>query len=96
MISGHRTAYGRPFFDFDLLKFGDRIEIETAIGIHIYEVRDSFIVKPTDVWVTDDREGGWLTLTTCNPKFSARERFIITAELISGPNAAYISFLTQS
>ena len=58
VISGHRTTYGRPFFDFDLLKFGDHIEIETAIGTHIYEVRDSFIVKPTDVWVTADREGG--------------------------------------
>ena len=93
VISGHRTTYGRPFFDLDQLKPGDRIEIETAIGTHLYVVRDSFVVKPTDIWVTEDREGGWLTLTTCNPKFSARERLIITAELVEGPNAAYISLL---
>ena len=93
VISGHRTTYGRPFFDLDQLKPGDRIEIETAIGTHLYVVRDSFVVKPTDVWVTEEREGGWLTLTTCNPKFSARERLIITAELVEGPNAAYISLL---
>ncbi len=93
VISGHRTTYGRPFFNFDQLKPGDRIEIETAIGNHLYVVRDSFVVKPTDIWVTDDREGGWLTLTTCSPKFSARERLIITAELVEGPNAAYISLL---
>ena len=93
VISGHRTTYGRPFFNFDQLKPGDRIEIETAIGTHLYVVRDSFVVKPTDIWVTEDREGGWLTLTTCNPKFSARERLIITAELVEGPNAAYISLL---
>ena len=79
--------------DSDQLKPGDRIEIETAIGTHLYVVRDSFVVKPTDVWVTEEREGGWLTLTTCNPKFSARERLIITAELVEGPNAAYISLL---
>ena len=95
VISGHRTTYGRPFFNFDQLEPGDRIEIETAIGIHVYVVRDSFVVKPTDVWVTDDREGSWLTMTTCNPKFSARERLIITAELVEGPNAAYISLLLE-
>ena len=63
--------------------------------LHVYVVRDSFVVKPTDVWVTEDREGSWLTMTTCNPKFSARERLIITAELVEGPNAAYISLLLE-
>lgn len=93
VISGHRTTHGRPFFDFDLLRPGDRIEVETAIGTHVYEVRESLIVAPTDVWVTDDKAGGWLTLTTCNPKFSARERLIISAEMIEGPNLAYIQDL---
>ena len=41
MISGHRTTYGRPFFDFDLLVPGDTIEVETSIGTHVYEVRES-------------------------------------------------------
>jgi sortase A len=93
VISGHRTTYGRPFFNFDQLVEGDRIELETAIGTHVYVVRENFIVQPTDVWVTDDRSGGWLTLTTCNPKFSARERLIVTAELVEGPNAEYINVL---
>jgi sortase A len=93
VISGHRTTHGRPFFDFDLLQPGDRIEVETSIGIHVYEVRESLIVAPTDVWVTDDKAGGWLTLTTCNPKFSARERLIISAEMVAGPNLAYIEDL---
>jgi sortase A len=91
VISGHRTTHGRPFHDFDLLVPGDMVEIETAIGTHVYEVRESFIVAPTDVWVTDQRDGGWLTLTTCNPKYSARERLIVTAELVSGPNAEYVA-----
>ncbi|HZD22812.1 MAG TPA: sortase, partial [Acidimicrobiia bacterium] len=56
VLSGHRTTYGRPFFDFDLLEEGDRIEVESAIGTHVYVVRDVLIVKPTDVWVTDLRE----------------------------------------
>ena len=94
VISGHRTTYGRPFFDFDQLQPGDIIEVETAIGIHTYQLREEwFVVKPTEVWVTDDRVGGWLTLTTCHPKFSARERLIVTAEMVDGPNLGYIRLL---
>ncbi|HSJ28746.1 MAG TPA: sortase [Acidimicrobiia bacterium] len=90
VISGHRTTYGAPFHDLDILVDGDRIEVDTAIGTHVYEVRESFVVKPTDIWVTDPLPGGWLTLTTCEPKYSARERLIIQAELVDGPNAEVI------
>jgi sortase A len=89
VISGHRTTYGRPFFDFDLLEEGDQIEVETTIGTHVYVVREIQIVAPTAVWVTDPRAGGWLTLTTCNPKFSARERLVVWAEMVEGPNAEF-------
>jgi sortase A len=90
VISGHRTTYGRPFFDFDLLVEGDRIEVESSSGTHVYQVREILIVEPTDVWVIDPLPGGWLTLTTCNPKFSARERLVVRAELVEGPNHDYI------
>lgn len=90
VLSGHRTTYGSPFFDFDLLEVGDPIEVQTTVGVHVYEIRDVEVVKPTDVWVTDDRPGGWLTLTTCHPKFSARERLIVWAEMVSGPNQEFV------
>lgn len=90
VISGHRTTYGRPFFDLDLLEVGDRIEVTTAIGTHVYEIREMTVVQPTDVWVTDPRPGGWLTLTTCEPKFSARQRLVVWAEMIDGPNHEFV------
>lgn len=90
VLSGHRTTYGRPFFDFDLLEPGDQIEVETVVGTHTYEIREIQVVDPTDIWVTDPRDGGWLTLTTCEPKFSARQRLIVFAEMVSGPNYDYI------
>ncbi len=93
VVSGHRTTHGRPFHDFDQLVVGDLVEIDTGIGTHVYEVRESFIVAPTDVWVTDSRPGAWLTLTTCNPKYSALERLIVTAELVAGPNVEYVQHL---
>ncbi len=108
VVSGHRTTYLAPFNRLDELEEGDPIIVETAIGTHVYVVRnpaevipaDSFLaigdgngwfaVRPTALWVTNAREGSWLTLTTCNPKYSARQRLIVVAELVSGPNYAYI------
>jgi sortase A len=89
VLSGHRTTYGRPFFDFDLLEIGDEIEVESAIGMHIYVVREIEVVQPTDVWVTNNRAGAWLTMTTCEPKFSARQRLVVWAEMVSGPNMEF-------
>jgi sortase A len=93
VISGHRTTYGRPFYDLDQLVVGDTIQVETSLGIHLYEVREVLVVLPTDVWVTEDKPGAWLTLTTCNPRFSARERLVIQAALIEGPNIEYVNSL---
>lgn len=86
VISGHRTTYGAPFHEIDDLVPGDVIEVDTAIGTHTYAVRETIIVQPTDIWVTEPREGAWLTLTTCHPRFSARQRLIVFAELVDGPN----------
>jgi sortase A len=85
-IAGHRTTYGAPFYDLDVLDPGDTIEVETALGVSIYEVRETVIVRPTEIWVTQDRPGAWLTLTTCNPRFSSSQRLVVFAEMVSGPN----------
>jgi LPXTG-site transpeptidase (sortase) family protein len=85
-IAGHRTTYGAPFYDFEVLEPGDVIEVETALGVSVYEVRETVIVRPTEIWVTQDRPGAWLTLTTCHPKLSSRQRLVVFAEMVSGPN----------
>lgn len=90
VLSGHRTTYGAPFFALDDLRAGDEIEVDTALGTHRYAVRELVIVKPTDVWVAAHRDGAWLTLTTCNPVGSARERLVVMAELVAGPNLDYV------
>jgi sortase A len=92
VMSGHRTTYGKPFFDFDLLEVGDEVEVETAVGTHLYAIREVAIVAPTDVWVADPRPGGWLTLTTCEPKFSARHRLVVFAEMVDGPNLEFVEY----
>ena len=54
----------------NLLEPGDEIIVETALGEHVFAVREALIVLPTDVWVTNPKRGAWLTLTTCHPRFS--------------------------
>jgi sortase A len=95
VISGHRTTWGMPFHELNTLDPGDRIEVDTALGTHVYEVREIHIVKPTDLWVTEPRDGAWLTLTTCHPKYSARERYVVVAQLVFGPNADVIAEMSS-
>jgi sortase A len=82
-IAGHRTTYGAPFGDLDQLARGDTISIQTLTGTWKYELtRDPFVVSPTQTEVLDPVPGeATLTLTTCNPKYSASERLIAQARL---------------
>lgn len=84
-IAGHRTTYGRPFHNLDLLEPGSQITLETPIGSCTYEVnQEPFTVTPYSQEVLDDTPGqATLTLTTCHPKGSARQRLIIKATLVS-------------
>jgi sortase A len=81
-IAGHRTTYGKPFANLDHLTVGDQIVLETPIGRHVYKVtRPPFVVGNTDFTVISQTPGHTLTLTTCHPKGSARQRLVVKAEL---------------
>ena len=85
-IAGHRTTYGKPFTNIDRLKNGDTIILETPIGSCTYEVAKApFVTTPTDFSVVaNDPAAHLLTLTTCNPKGSAKERLVVRATLTKG------------
>jgi LPXTG-site transpeptidase (sortase) family protein len=84
-ISGHRTTYGAPFFNVDKLKAGDEITLESFDTVYRYVVTELMIVKPTDVWVLNPTPYPSLVLTTCNPKYSAKERLIVFAKMVGDP-----------
>jgi sortase A len=87
-IAGHRTTYGAPFGDLDLLETGDRIFVRTVQGSFTYRVYDPrHVVKPSDVSILDPDPArpATLTLTTCNPKYSASQRLVVRAELKEDP-----------
>jgi sortase A len=88
-IAGHRVTYGRPFNLVEELVEGDAIVVETEQAWFTYRVRSTQVVTPLDVDVIAPVPGDptavpterLLTLTTCHPMFSARERFIVHAVL---------------
>ena len=82
-IAGHRTTYGKPFANLDRLAVGDDIVLETPLGRHVYRVtRPPFVVPNTDFTVIAQVPGRSLTLTTCHPKGSARQRLVVRAEKV--------------
>jgi sortase A len=80
-IAGHRTTYGAPFYRLNELNPGDRIFVTTKQGQFRFLVEEVKIVKPTQVEVLRQTEDARLTLTTCHPRYSARQRLIVTAVL---------------
>lgn len=88
-IAGHRTGWGSPFIDLDKLRKGDRIILETPSGrTYTYRVTGTKIVSPADGWVLngdpDSDAPRRLTLTTCTPKYTSRDRLIVWADQVSG------------
>jgi sortase A len=88
-IAGHRTTYGAPFGDLDQVEPGDEINLTTVQGRFVYAVTEQRVVDPGEISVLDPspdparsgRQLATLTLTTCNPRFSAETRLIIRAVL---------------
>jgi sortase A len=81
-IAGHRTTYGAPFNRLDELAVGDPIVVATTYGTFTYTVSQApFPVSPKQVEVLDTTATASLTLTTCHPKYSARQRLIVKAVL---------------
>lgn len=88
-IAGHRVTYGKPLNQIAELRPGDDIVVQTKEGYYTYTFRNFDIVLPNKVDVLDPVPGfpeyhgkdRIMTLTACNPMFSARERYVAYATL---------------
>ncbi len=98
-LAGHRTTYLAPFARLDELKPGDQIIFDTLQGEFTYivdphaaapgdEPSGHFIVKPSQVEILDQGTTNMVTLMACNPKYSARERIVVTGTLTTPPAPA--------
>lgn len=91
--AGHRTTFGRPYHQIADLVEGDPIAVRTATTWYVYRVVSHEIVMPWQVEVISPVPGlqpgeplpelthRFMTLTSCHPMFSARQRYVVHAEL---------------
>ena len=84
-LAGHRTAHGEPFSAFDALQDGDEVIVRTPKAHYVYTLVRDQIVNPRDVWVItpqvatsmlDTPSASIITLITCTPKWSTRQRWV--------------------
>lgn len=84
-LAGHRVTFGKPFNRIEELQTDDALVVRTADTWYVYKVTSTEVVTPRDVRVIlpvpnePDVEPTerFITLTTCHPMFSARERYVV-------------------
>lgn len=84
-VAGHRATHGNGFMRLNEMRTGDAIVVETRTTWYTYRVTSQSLVQPTQISVVDpvpDKPGvrptqRLITLTTCDPWYSATHRLII-------------------
>ena len=86
VVFGHRWLYKPPikntFFNLDKVTVGDRFTIIWSGKTYNYEVSRAKIVAPTEVSVLNPTKSPQVTLITCTPLFSTKQRLVIVGQLI--------------
>mgnify|MGYP001337258755 FL=1 len=80
-VAGHRTTYGAPFGNLDRVQIGETIIFQTNTNQYKYKIIEVKIVSPEDNYVLQNYGDDRITLTTCHPKFSAKQRLIVIGQL---------------
>ena len=78
-VAGHRTTYGAPFSNIDVLRRGDRVLLELPYATVEYRVTESRIVDQHELSVLESRGREELVLQACHPRFFASERYLVYA-----------------
>ena len=83
VLAAHRDyTFGTYFSRLDEVNEGDTIEVEYLGFTHSYRVIGSMVTTPDDLSVLMPAEKPILTLITCHPRGSGKERLIVRAEPI--------------
>lgn len=88
-VAGHRVTYGKPLNRIEELVVGDPLVVQTEDTWYVYTVTETLVVGPRQVDVVAAVPGlldtfpteAMMTLTTCHPMYSARQRYVVHAVL---------------
>lgn len=81
LIAAHRTTYGAWFRKVDKLTEGDDIILKFQGKNYNYKIEKVFTIEKNDWSVTEPQGYSSLTLTSCHPLGSSRQRIVVRAKL---------------
>ena len=84
VISAHRYMYTsgpKTFYNLDKVKIGDTISVMWNGKTFNYIVSDTAVVKPSAVYILSPTKKQVLTLFTCTPVFTTKNRLVVRAVL---------------
>lgn len=84
VFAGHRVTHSHPFRNIDQLEPGDLVFFYVGGSRHTYRVTGDEVVTPKALWITDATPHATATLFACHPPGSARYRFVVRMELVTG------------
>ena len=85
VVIGHRYAKLPPnkdtFFNLDKVKVGDKIEVIQNNSQFTYIVTETKVVEKNDISVLQDYSDYRITLITCSPLWTSKQRLVIVGKL---------------
>lgn len=85
VVIGHRYAKLPPnkdtFFNLDKVKVGDKIEVIQNNNQFTYIVTETKVVEKNDISVLQDYSDYRITLITCSPLWTSKQRLVIVGKL---------------
>lgn len=98
VIAGHRVTYVmHPFRHLDKMEPGDTVILKDDLHTYIYQTLETFIIDGAETWVMEKVEDVpyCLTLITCHPVGSAKQRLILRAALVTVDGTPYEEYYAK-
>jgi LPXTG-site transpeptidase (sortase) family protein len=85
VLVGHRFTYNGAavFYSLDKLREGDKFAVYWKKVEYLYEVVSVKVVEPTAIEVESPSSAPTLTLYTCTPVWTAKNRLVVVSKLIN-------------
>lgn len=84
VIGGHRYLFRPPsaktFYHLDKLAAGDLVNVAWQGTVYSYRVRETKVVEPWQIEILAPSDENLLTLFTCTPIFTSKQRLVVVAE----------------
>ena len=93
-IAGHRTTFGAPFANLGEVQIGDEVILTVNNKKFHYTIDEVSVVEATGgEYVLFNRGDDRLTLTTCHPRYSAKQRLVVTGILTKIESANWLNVI---